>query len=341
MSDYDSTNLYGDVSKQVGVYGEVSMLEHAQPVLVLSKMGDSKPMPKNKSEKMNWRRPNTIPNATTPLTEGVTPAGSSFDYTVVEATLQEYGDWFPLTNKITDLHEHPVGSDIAMMAGEQAASTIEEITWGAVRAGTSVITAGGGARNTITDELTLVMLRTAIKELKRGKAKPIRSIQDGSPNYNTTPIEAAFVAVCHTDIEYQIRNLPNFIPAAEYGKRQLICPEEFGTVENIRFVTSPDLTVFPDAGGAKGSGATELMSTSGTKADVYPIVVLGQHAFGTVALKGQGAITPKVRNPGQADSNDPMGRLGSVAWKTWYVAKILNDDWMYRLEVAALVTPSV
>ena len=343
-NDNTDTNLYGDVSKQIGTHGEAKMLEHAAPVLVLSKMGDVKPMPKNKSDNMNWRRPQSLPLATTPLTEGVTPPATPFDYDIVSVQLQEYGDWYPLSNKITDLHEHPVGAEISMMAGEAAAATVERITWGVIQGGVSVFRAGAGSakvasRSDVEGELSLSMLRTAVKALKANKAKRITSVLDGSPKYNTTPVEPAYVALCHTDIEYQVRKLPGFIPAAEYGQRKLVCDEEFGTVENIRFVTSPDLMSVPDAGAAKGTGANELESAGGTNADVYPIVIIGQHAYGTVALKGQGAIVPKVRQPGQADSNDPMGRLGSVAWNTWYASKILNDLWMYRLEVACKVTP--
>ena len=339
MAGYESNN-YGDISKQHGVFAEAKMLEHAAPVLVLSKFGDVKPMPKNKSEKISWRRPQTIPNATTPLTEGVTPTGSTFDYDIIEATLSEYGDWFPLTNKVTDLHEHPVGADLAMMAGEQAASTIEEITWGIIRGGTSRELANGTVRADVTAELSLSLLRKAVKTLKGNKAKRINKVLDGSPKFSTRPVEASYVAVCHTDAEYQVRNLVGFTSTAEYGQRTLMCEEEFGAVENVRFVTSPDLTVFADAGGVKGTGVAELMSTTGVRADVYPIIIMGANAFGTVALKGQGAIKPRVKNPGVADSNDPMGRFGSVSWMTWYTAKILNDDWMVRLEVAARVTPT-
>jgi len=339
MATYTDNN-YGDINQQQGVYAEAKMLEHAAPILVLSKFGDVKPMPKNKSDNINWRRPQTIPNATTPLTEGVTPSGSTFDYDIVAATLAEYGDWFPLTNKVTDLHEHPVGSDLAMMAGEQAASTIEEITWGIIRGGTSRELANGSTRSDVNTELSLSLVRKAVKTLKRNKAKRINKVLDGSPKYSTRPVEASYVALCHTDAEYQVRNLAGFISTAEYGQRTLMCEEEFGAVENIRFITSPDLTVFADAGGAKGSGAAELMSTTGTSADVYPILIIGANAFGTVALKGQGAIKPRVKNPGVADSSDPMGRFGSVSWMTWYTAKILNDDWMIRIEVAAKVTPT-
>ena len=70
---------------------------------------------------------------------------------------------------------------------------------------------------------------------------------------------------------------------------------------------------------------------------------MGQHAFGHIALKGNkdagGAIKPMVRNPGKPEKGDELGQTGSVAWKTFYVAKILNDLWMVRLECTALENP--
>jgi N4-gp56 family major capsid protein len=82
-----------------------------------------------------------------------------------------------------------------------------------------------------------------------------------------------------------------------------------------------------------------MLSTTGTAADVYPVLVMGAHAYGVVALKGLGAIKPMVRQPGKPDSNDPMGRNGSVAWNTWFASKILNDAWIVRLECAAEENP--
>lgn len=86
----------------------------------------------------------------------------------------------------------------------------------------------------------------------------------------TKPVEAVFVVVAHTDCDSDIRGLAGFKSVAEYGTRQPLCPEEIGSVEEFRFVLSPVLTSLPDAGGAKGS----MVSTGGTSADVYPMVVL-------------------------------------------------------------------
>ncbi|MCD2476522.1 N4-gp56 family major capsid protein, partial [Staphylococcus aureus] len=68
--------------------------------------------------------------------------------------------------------------------------------------------------------------------------------------------------------------------------------------------------------------------------DVYPIVIVGQDAYGTVALKGATAITPMVLNPGTPRGGDPLGQRGTVGWKTYFTAIRLNEAWMARLEVA-------
>ena len=93
---------------------------------------------------------------------------------------------------------------------------------------------------------------------------------------------------------------------------------------------SPDFNPFLDAGGAKGT----MVSTGGTKADVYPIIYFGQDAWGMVALSGQGAVSPTIIPVGQKTKDDPLGQRGYVGWKTWHAALILNQAWMSRLEVA-------
>lgn len=337
------SNNYGDIGVSAGVHAEKKMLEHAEPILVLNKMGDHKPMPKNASKVIKFRRPRTLPPATTPLAEGVRPTASDFRYDRITATVQQYGNWAPITDVVQDLHEDPVGSDMAMILGENAAETVEMVAYGEVIAGTSAIYANGTARNQVNTTLSLGLIRKAVRFLHSNRAKKITSVLSGSVMIGTTPVEAGYVAICHTDMIASIRAIPGFVPTADYGSRKVICPEEVGSVEDIRFVSSPLFNPWADAGGAKGSGATEAVSTTGTNADVYPVLVMGQHAFGHIALKGSkesgGAIKPMVRNPGSPSHGDELGQNGSVAWKTYYTCKILNDLWMVRIEASALANP--
>jgi N4-gp56 family major capsid protein len=338
--------LYGDASitPRIGFLAEKKMLEHAEPILVLNKFAMSKPLPRNVGTSVMFRRPVPLALATTPLTENVTPPQTTFAYENVPIAVNEYGAWMGLTNKITDLHEDPVGSDMAMLSGEQAAETIEMIMHGVVVAGTQVIRANGAARTDINTGLTLGHVRQAVRTLRRQRAKKLTEVLASSPNYATRAVEASYVAICHSDLDYAIRSLAGFTAVANYGNRQPLCAEEIGSVEDVRFITYPLFAPFMGQGSLTVGSNLNSAGAGGNRVDVYPILVLGKHAFGAIALKGSsefgGAIKPIVRQPGTADSNDPLARSGSVAWKTWFGCGILNQNWMVRIEVAALAVPS-
>lgn len=326
----DGTTTYGDINQRTAAWAATEMLRHAEPVIVLQKFGMTKEMPKNKADTVKFRRPIPFTAATTPLVEGVTPTAQKMAYEDVTAVLKQYGRPIEITDVVTDLAEDPVLQDASTLAGEQAALTTEMVTFGVIKAGTSVFYANGSARNAVNTAISLNKQRAVTRALKAQKAMKITRILDGSPNYQTKPIEAAFVAVGHTDLEADIRGLSGFVPVAQYGSRQALSEHEIGSVEDVRYILSPELAPWEDAGGAAGS----MVSTGGTSADVYPVLVLGKEAFGCVPLKGARAITPMVLNPGKPSKSDPLGQRGYVSWKAYYTAVILNENWMARLETA-------
>lgn len=330
-----STNItkYGDISERTGVHAVAGLLAHAAAILVLSKFGQIKPMPQNASQKIKFRRAVPFPPALAALTEGVRPQSQKIKYEDVETTLKQYGAWAEITDVIQDTSEDNVLKDAVKLSGEQAAETVELLTWGAITGGTNVVYANGVMRNQVNKAISLPKLRQAVRTLMKNRAKKITSILDASIKVATRPVEAAFVAICHTDLEPDLRQLPGFIPVAEYGSRSVVSPYEFGRVENVRFVTTPLFNPIADSGAAKGGEA--VLSTTGTNADIYQILVLAQDAFGIVPLKGKESAEIKVRNPGTASYGDELGQTGSVGWKTWHAALILNQAWMARIECAA------
>ncbi len=62
-----------------------------------------------------------------------------------------------------------------------------------------------------------------------------------------------------------------------------------------------------------------MASTSGTSADVYPILVFGENAYGTVPLRGMGSVEPSIIPVGQKTKDDPLGQRGYVGWKSWHL----------------------
>lgn len=320
---------YGDISQRTAGYAAAEMLRHAEPYLVLSRLGMTKPMPKNKAEKIIFRRPVPLAPALTPVTEGVTPTAQKFTYVDIEATLKQYGRPIQITDKIMDFSEDPVLQTATMLAGEQAGATIEQVLYGILKAGTNVVYANGANRAAVNTPISLNKQRAVTRVLSAQKARMTTRMLSAGPGYGTSAVEAGWIAVGHTDLDSDIRNLAGFIPTAKYATGKTISEHEIGMVERVRYILTPDLAPFADAGGAMGS----MVSTSGTSADVYPILFFGQDAFAQIPLKGQEAMTPYVINAKPSDS-DPLAQRNYVAWKTWYTAIILNDLWMCRLEVA-------
>lgn len=323
------TTTYGDISPRTALHAAAEMLSHAMPVLVLSLFGQTKEMPRNSTLTISFRRAVPFSTATTPLVEGVTPSAHKMSFEDVSATLKQYGDVVEISDVVEDTHEDPVLMAAMELTGEQAGATIEELLWGIVKAGTSVFYANGASRSAVNTAITLNKQRACTKLLKRQKAKKITKILDSSPDYEVRAVEASYVAIGHTDCESDIRNLTGFVPTSRYGTRSLLCEQEIGAVEDVRYVLSADLDPFADAGGAKGS----MVSTSGTSADVYPIIVVGREAYAHVPLKGMRSVTPTVVNKKPSDS-DPLAQRTKIGWKTYFAGLILNQSWMTRLEVA-------
>ncbi|MCA9367297.1 N4-gp56 family major capsid protein [Candidatus Kaiserbacteria bacterium] len=322
---------YGDINQRTAAYAAADMLSHAEPILVLSKFGQSKPLPKNKADTMKFRRPIPFALATTPLTEGVTPSAKQMQYEDVTVQLKQYGDVVQITDKVNDLAEDPVLRDANVLCGEQAGETVEMLTWSVIRGGTNVHYANGSARSGVNTKISLAKQRAITRDLKTNRGKKITSMVSASPNYATEPVDAAYIALGHTDLEGDIRDLPGFVPTEKYGSMKAL-PYEIGKVEDVRYVLTPVLTPLLGAGSVTRNGMT---SDGGVNVDVYPIVYIAKESYGVVPLKGKNAITPSVINPDTKTKDDPLGQRGYVGWKTYFEAVILNEKWLARLECGA------
>ena len=320
---------YGDISPRTAAYAEKELLKRGLPYLVLEKFGQAKPLPANSTKVIKFRRYNALDNTPTTLTEGVTPASQNLNVTDVTATLQQYGGLTTISDVIMDTHEDQVLNEAVNLLGEQAAQMIEKMRFGVLRAGTNAVYANGTQRTDVNTALTITTQRRAVRALKRQNARFITTIVRSTPSFDTANVAPGYVGLIHPDLESDLRSISGFVPAEKYGT-MTPWEGEIGKIDDVRYISSSIFSPWTDAGGAKGS----MLSTSGTSADVYPVLYLGRDAYGIVALKGQYAVTPMVVNPKPSDS-DPLAQRGHVSWKGYQTACVLNDLFMIRCEVAA------
>lgn len=323
---------YGDISPRTAGHVSAELLARGIPYLLIEKFGQGKPVPMNSTKSIIFRRYEALDNTPNALAEGVTPNAKKLTKTDITATLTQYGDLTEISDVVQDTHEDPVLMEAVEILAEQSAQMIENVRYGIIKAGTNVFYANGSARNAVNTPVSLSMQRRVTRALNKQNTKRITSVIRSTPSFGTQNVQASYVAIGHTDLEGDIRNMPGFQPAETYGAMH---ESEVGKVEGCRYFLSSLYTPFADAGGAAGS---TMLSTTGTSADVYPILYIGRDAYGIVPLKGKAAITPSVVNP-KPSAGDPLGQRGYAGWKSMQTAVILNDLWMARGEVAVSVNP--
>lgn len=324
-----TATAYGDISPRTAAYAQKKMLARGLPYLCIEKFGQAYPIPARSTKVAKFRRYNALPTTPKVLTEGVTPVASQLTATDVTATLVQYGDRIQISDVVEDTHEDPVLDEATTVLAEQAAQMIERARFDILKAGTSVFYSNGTVRTSVNTKLSLGLQRKAVRQLKRQNANKITRVIRSTPNYGTENVNASYIALCHPDCEPDIRDLAGFVPVEKYGT---ITPfeGEIGKVEDVRYITSTVFSAWTDIG---GSPSTTVYSTTGSAADVYPILYLGRDAYGIVPLKGPNCIIPMIVNPKPSDS-DPLAQRGHASWKAMQTCVILNDAWMVRAEVA-------
>lgn len=334
MAQFESGSPAARIGK---IKGEI--LAHAIATEVLGITGQQRGLPKNQGKTVVYRRylPHGAANtnwdtrnrpvaavAAHELTEGVTPTADSLTPQDITAVIKQYGCLYQLTDQTADTYEDDVPAEMKKHCGERVGMLREMIRYGVVKGCTNVFYAGGTSRATVASKITLNILRKISRNLQANHAKRITGILAPSSSIATKPVEASYLVFVHTDAEADVRDLAGFVHVSAYGSRKPVHPQELGSCENYRFVTSPDLAPYAAAGA--DIGTTGL--TGAAKVDVYPFIVAGEDAWGQLALRGADSIDPTYIPVGQKDKSDPLGQRGYVGAKFYMNAVLLNEGWM-------------
>jgi N4-gp56 family major capsid protein len=324
---------YGDISPRTNVYADRRLLERAKINNILGMFGQVKNLPSRSTQVISFRRYEKIDSTPVVVQEGVTPSGKTLSKTDVPATIRQYGDFIRITDVIQDTHEDAVLQESVDILGMQAGEMWDKIRFGILKAGSNLLRANGTDRTDINSVITADLCRTAGRTLKRQEAEYLREMIGAGAKISTSPIPPAYVAVCHADVQPDIERCEDFVPVEKYSSAMGLIPGEVGKVGQIRFAIDNNCVPFEDAGGLQAGQGYSTLSTTGTRSDVYPILIFGKNAYGIVPLAGKESATVLVANP-KATESDPLAQRGTVAWKGWTTAVILNDYWMLRMEVA-------
>lgn len=315
----------------VQAFYDRNLLARAQPADVHGRFGQKRPLSKRNGNQIKFRRYSQLAVASTPLTEGVTPAGSSLAVTDLTATLAQYGDFVTLTDLVSMTNQDAVVTETTDVLGDQAGTTIDQARRDVLVAGTNVAYANGVANRAATNiKVQAADLDKLIRFLKVQNAKYIKDAIMPSQNVGTGSIRSAFIGLVHPDVEFDLENITGYRSVSDYGSQEGVIADEIGAYKNIRFVSSTNCKIF--AGG--GAAGTTVYKNNGTNFDVYVSLFFADNAYGISNLSGE-AMSTYVKALGSAGTADPLEQRSTVGWKATTTTKILNDSWMIRLESAA------
>lgn len=329
-------NTFGDLPTALAANLVARMLNVGLPVEILGKYAMPYVIPDGSTKVARFSRYNPLPltGPLTPVVEGVTPAGQQATRTDIDITCQQYINWVGFTDVLELISDTPYLQQLTKRLGEQQMQVTEIIRYNAIKAGTNVVYANGAGRSSVNTPFTRNLQRQALRTIKRNNGLPFTDKISSTPDFRTEPVEQSYIAVCHTDVENDIRNADGFISVKQYRSGNP-SPGEIGAIEDCIYFRSTLFSPVIDAGGAKAGANGTAISTAGTSADVYPIIYLAQEAFGSVILRGMFSTSIMLTNPKQT-SSDPGGQRGVAAWKMMMASDILHQGWLNRAEVAAL-----
>lgn len=309
-----------EIPAEVNNFYNKVLLDRATPSLLHNRFAQVKDLPRKAGTNViKFRRYGVLAAATTPLTEGVTPAGKQLSTTELTATVLQYGDYVTVTD-IVDMQSYdPVLTGVAEdVLGDQVGLTLDRLCRDIITAGTTVQYA-----STATDRATIgaamKLNRAEVKEMVRtlrgNNAKPMMRMINPSTGYNTTAVGRSFVGIISEDTLYDLDDATGWIPVEKYPNKANVMDDEVGSIANVRFIMSTEAKTFDGT----------LVTT------VHATLVIATRAYAQTRISGE-ALKNIVKPLGAGE--DPLNQRATSGWKATYVARILNQSWIGRIEHA-------
>ena len=296
------------MSAEMKTFYEKRLIDQAEPLLVHDQFGDEYPIPKNSGKTIEFRKYESLPKTTAPLTEGVTPAGATLSVSTISSEVKQYGNWAAITDvlQLTAIDNNVLQA--TQVLSSQAGRSLDTVTREVLAGGTNVIYAPAGA-TPVTSRKALTAESVITPELIDQAATALKAM-------NAEPIGDSFVAIIHPYVAYDLRRSPEWIDVHKYMDADAIFKGEIGKLAGVRFVETSEAKIWKDD------------STPASLA-VFGTLVLGAHAYGVTGVEG-GGLQHIVKQLGYGD--DPLNQRASVGWKGIKTAERLVEQYMIRIE---------
>ena len=306
VNAYDGTTQAFDGSNSLAgelkTFYDTELLENARVEMFYAQFAKKQNLPANRGTTVEWRKWNTFAKATQ-LQEGVIPTGQKFGMSSKTGSINQYGTYAAITDKL----ELRAYDDVILGATEEmgasAAETQETLIRDALLVNTNVLycdnitIATGAVAGTPTSPATMEATAEVMCLLTPDAVAKAVTIM----KKNRVPtINGKYYAVIHPSVAYDLRKSKEWIEAHKYAATSEIFNGEIGELHGCRFIENVFAPILGDTYKNKAGGVT------------YATYFFGKEAFGIIDPEG-GALEMIVKDKSQIGG--PLNQFSTIGYK--------------------------
>lgn len=308
------TTLLDGLSPEMKTFYDMTLIDEAQANLVHHQFGQKRPIPANSGKTIEFRKFASLPKATTPLTEGVTPDGKSLTVTTVTATVAQYGDYITQSDVLELTALDNTILEATKLLGRQAGLTMDTVVRNVLQSGTNV-TYCPSVVDGVESEVTS---RAGLNENAQLTVDVVNQVVAKLRAQNAPTIGGKYIAIIHPYVAYDLMNDPKWVEAHKYAQPTNLYEGEIGEIGGVRFVQTTEAKIYT------GDGCPDGLAVFGS-------LFFGEGAYGVTEITG-GGLQTIVKQKGSAGTADPLDQRSSVGWKAIETAELLIPNYLVRVE---------
>lgn len=246
----------GGLTDEMKTYYSDYLIDLVEPELVHDLFAQKHKVPGNNGKTIEFRQWDSLPEMTTPLTEGVTPDGQSLSMSTITATVEQYGGYVTLSDMLMLTAIDPALVVATKAIASQAGRTLDTVTREVLNSGTVVQYADGQV--TSRGQLSYTDAKTNCNLTAQAIKKAVRFLE----SQDAPKINGYYVGIVHPYTKFDLTNDPEWRAPHEYVDTDNIYENEIGELYGVRFVQSSRAKKF-EAKNLAGASKTLTVNKSG------------------------------------------------------------------------------
>ena len=294
-----------DMSPTMKTYFDTALLVNAREQHIFEQFTKKTPIKGNKAE---WRKFNTFGNADQ-LTEGVIPTGKDFGMTKLEATVNQFGMYTTISDRLEAESYDDVMLGASEEMGASMGNTQDELTRDIFATGTAVMYGEKGG--------TAAASRAAITADHKLTCSLILKAKTWLVKHKAPKIDGLYTVIVHPSVAEDLIRDEEWKEFHKYNDTDAWKKGYVGEIYGCRVIEATN---------------AQIVKEGASNAGVYLCYAMGADAVGTIQPNGED-FRMIVKDKGEIGG--PLEQFSTIGYKGCHGGRVLYQDRLVRLEVGS------